>query len=234
MAGKYRRRVVRRRRVFKRRGVRRSSRRVVSRRRGVGKRITRGFLGAAANARYLDSVVSPQPCNTTGSTVQIDAVPTGTSVNSREGKAFSIDSVEIRGTIASDTSTVFATGRVHLVWDEQPNKTLAGIADIFDSGNSNSLIKRENIGRFRILGSWVYTLQGSGTTVVTDAACFVVDKHVRTPGCIACCTSADLLGLYSSRITGCMLLCTQGDQAAGFTDCSLNVNVRVNFSDIRS
>lgn len=243
MAFGRRRRVVRRRvgrRSFRSRKGARSSGRRSSRRTPRSRRVTRGFLGAAANARYRDTYINATTnipmtdVNSTGGILQIDAVPRGNGVTEREGKAFLVKSVEMRGIIYSGTTTAYGTGRLHLVWDEQPNKSQCLVTDIFDTADARSLVKRENIARFRILGSYVYVCAGSGTTVITDAAAYVVDRVVATPRCVAACTSDDSSGSVLNRVSGCLYLVTQGDVAAGTGALKLALNVRINFEDIRS
>jgi len=194
----------------------------------------RGFLGAAGDAKYVDTTLAAYALNTTGSVTHVSIVPTGTTVGSRDGKAFRCTSVQVRGNAQADTTTLVGTGAAYLVWDRQPNKALAAVTDILDSASSASLPKRENASRFKILKKWRWAFSGNNTTAgqINDTSIYDVDDYVRLPSdCVATCTAADTTGVIGNRVTGALLLVTVGDVGAGTADANLNVGVRLNFAD---
>lgn len=195
----------------------------------------RGFLGAAGEAKYFDIAHGGMGLNTTGFIKHLDIVPTGTTVNSRDGRKFKNTSVQIRGIASSDTTTVTANGAMYLVWDKQPNKALTAIDQIFDTINSNSFSKRENVQRFKIIKKWRWAFAGNSATAgqSTSSAVFDIDDYVKLPDdCLAECTSADTTGEIGNRITGALLLVGMGNVATGTLDALVNVNTRVNFVDV--
>lgn len=195
----------------------------------------RGFLGPAGDQKYVDVANASYGMDTTGSITHVSIVPQGTTVNQREGKAFQITSVQIRGQSLSDLSTTTAAGHVYLVWDYQPNKALAGITDVLDAVTTQSFTKRENASRFKILMSRVYVFAGNATVPVDGTEIYPVEEFIRVPkSCsIATCTVADTTGAIGNRVTGALLLITVGNKAiAGNLGASYVVTLRVNFKDI--
>lgn len=198
------------------------------------KQVPRGFLGAAGDAKFVDIANANYACDTTGSVTHLSIVPTGTTVNSRDGKAFRPTSFECAGTIYNSTSAGFNKARVLLVWDYQPNKALAGVTDILDSASSYSLKKRENAARFKIIRDWRFDLVGTNSSgLYTDTAFETFDQYVKLPAdCVAACTAADTTGAIGNRVTGALLLVTIGNNVAGATSAVLTMTGRVNFMDL--
>lgn len=199
--------------------------------------VNRGFLGAAGEAKYVDTALASYGLNSDSASpvTHIDIVPVGSTVNSRDGRKFKPTSVQLRGIARSDTTTVASNGAVYLVWDRQPNKALASVTDILDSQNSNSFGKRENAQRFRIIKKWRYDFIGNYATAgqQTSKSQYDVDEYVKLPEeCLAECTTADTTGAIGNRVTGALLMVTVGDTAGGTTDATFTVRIRTNFRDV--
>lgn len=195
--------------------------------------VNRGFLGAAGEAKYFDTAATGRAMNTTGTVLHLDIVPTGTTVNSRDGRKFRNTSVQLRGYAQSDTTTTITNGMMMLVWDRQPNKALAAVTDILESASSFSFSKRENAQRFRVIRKWRWCFGGNSATPSTGREVYDIDEYVKLPEeCVAECTTADTTGAIGNRVTGALLLVTIGDVAAGTNDAIANVGARVNFLDI--
>lgn len=195
----------------------------------------RGFLGSAGEAKYVDIAATNYPLNTTGSITHLDIVPTGTTVNSRDGRKFKDTAVQFRGHCFADSTTTATSGAMYLVWDHQPNKALASITDVLDSANSNSFSKRENSQRFKIIKKWRWAFSGNTTTAgqQTSNTLIDIDDYVKLPDyCVAECTTADTTGAIGNRVTGALLLITVGSTGAGTADATAFFNTRVNFVDI--
>lgn len=195
----------------------------------------RGFMGAAGEAKYLDIALGTLALNTTGSISHLDIVPTGTTVNSRDGRKFKNTSVQIRGFATADNTTITTIGAMYLVWDKQPNKALAAITDVLDTNNASSFTKRENSQRFKIIKKWRWSFAGNNLTAgqQSDTSMYDIDEYVKLPDdCLAECTTADTTGAIGNRVTGALLLVTTGISPAGTADALVNINSRVNFSDV--
>lgn len=195
--------------------------------------VNRGFLGAAGEAKFFDVASGTLPLNTTGSVSQVDSIPTGTTVNSRDGRKFKLTSFQIRGLALADTTTTNTQGAMYLVWDRQPNKALAAITDILDTNSSVSFQKRENIQRFKIIKKWRWVFSGNSTTPNGYGTIYDIDDYVKLPDeCLAETTSADTTGAIGNRVTGALLLITTGSSGASTADGNVTVTTRVNFVDV--
>lgn len=200
--------------------------------RGNLRQIPRGFVGLAGDRKFVDTALATYACNTTGSITHISIVPTGTTVSTREGKAFRVTSCQIRGSLFTNSATTVATGMVLLVWDYQPNKALAAITDILDTVGAYSFIKRENNARFKILMKRRYAMTGNTTTPATGGEIKDIDEFINMPNdAYALCTVADTTGAIGNRINGALLLVTVGDTAAGTGDIDLTCTIRTNFTE---
>lgn len=195
----------------------------------------RGFLGAAGEAKFFDIAAGALPLNSTGSISHLDIVPTGTTVNSRDGRKFKNTSLQIRGIVQSDSTTTASQGAMYLVWDRQPNKALAGITDVLDTASPYSFAKRENVQRFKIIKKWRWVFAGNNTTAgqQTSATSYDIDDYVKLPDeCVAECTTLDTTGAIGNRVTGALLLITVGNNVSGTADAIAYVGTRVNFVDV--
>ena len=207
---------------------------VVTKRVPARQQIPRGFVQGAlgADAKYFDVGSQAYACNTTGTITHLNVIAQGNTINNREGKAYRIKNIQVRGVIESDTTTTRAQCACYLVWDRQPNKALAGITDILDSVNSNSFTKRENTGRFRILKKWHRVVIGNITTPTTGRECIDVDKYLKLPkDLVTMCTTADTTGVIGDIISGALLWVTVGSVAAGTADANFTGGFRIGFSD---
>lgn len=191
-----------------------------------------------ADAKFFDVATASYLMNTTGSVVHLDIVPQGSTVNTREGKAYRIKSVQLRGQIIADSAAIWNVYAMYLVWDTQPSKALAAIGDVLATGagiNNECFSNRDNTGKFRILKKWYGVLTGgtSATSTVQSNTLVPVDERIEAFDSLICeCTAADTTGVIGNRISGALLLVTAGAIAAGSSDCAFNGRVRVNFADV--
>lgn len=194
--------------------------------------IPRGFVGARGDAKYLDTAAATYVCNTTGTVTHLNPVPRGDSVNTRNGRAYRCTSINVRGTVASDTTTIFNMYAIYLVWDYQPNKALAAITDVLESASSFAFPKRENNARFKIVKKWVGTNIGNSTTPATGDESIVIDEYIKLPkDANTLLTSADSTGVIGDMLLGALLLVTVGQQAAGTADTNAILGFRLNFTE---
>jgi len=192
----------------------------------------RGFLGARGEAKYVDVANAIYPLNTTGSVTHLNIVPQGTTVSSRVGKNALMTSMQLRGTVACDTTTTVSDAAVYLVWDHNPNKALAAITDILDAASSFALPKRENTSRFKFIKKWRFALTGNITTPQTGKELYDIDDYVRMPSAaLTEWTTGDTTGVIGNCVKGALLLVCVGVTAAGTADGNLQFTGRINFKD---
>lgn len=194
--------------------------------------VQRGYTGRAIEAKWRDAGLATYACNTTGSITHIDVVQQGNSINQREGRGFQITSIAVKGYCIADSAATVQMVAAYLVWDNQPNKALAGINDILNGTSPFSWSNRENTQRFTILKKWVRTLEGTDAGTVGKST-FKIDWWKKTTklNLQAACTTNDTLGTIGGRVTGALLFITVGDQVAGTGDANIKCNFRIGFKD---
>lgn len=195
--------------------------------------VQRGFVGAIADAKFLDTPQASYEASTTGSITHLDVVTQGTTVNSREGKAFRLRSLQIRGNVVAKTTTTICEAVGYVIWDRQPNKALPAITDILDSNNGFSFAKRENKQRFLILKKFMKVVIGNSTTPTVGREMSIIEKWLKLPEeCIAQCTALDTTGAIGNRINGALYFISTSSNVTGTGAANFNLGFRVNFSDI--
>lgn len=185
------------------------------------------------DAKYHDIAVASYQCDTTGSVTHLDVVPQGTTVNTREGKAFMPTSINIRGYLVAGVTAVFNDYAIMYVWDRQPNKGAFVIGDLLDTPTPGSQNKRENQSRFQVIRRFDGVLMGKGDGSTTGDFGASFDHYIKLPkGLVAQCTTADTTGAIANRISGALFQVTVGNNAAGTTACFVNNTMRINFVDV--
>lgn len=189
--------------------------------------------------KFLDTVNGAGPITSTGTVSLLDSVPVGDTVNDRDGQRWRDIACHIRGSMISDTTTLLATGKWILVWDRQPNKVLATVAEILDANSGTTPVtqfpNRDGKDRFVILRSRTYTFAGNSATAGqnNDSANHYIDEYVKLPKwCEITTTTADATGAIGNRVSGALLLLTCSDKAAGTTDLVFDWTTRVSFVDV--
>lgn len=194
--------------------------------------VPRGFVGSRGDAKYFDTALATYEASTTSTPVHLSIVPQGTTVNTREGKAFRCTSVNIRGKVSAKTTTTIANYAGYLVWDYQPNKALAATTDILDSASSNSFPKRENNERFKIIKKYYGLVIGNTTTPTVGTEAYEIDDYVKLPkDANVLCTTADTTGVIGNTIQGALLWVPVGDIATGTAAAQFVIGFRMNFTD---
>lgn len=192
----------------------------------------RGFVGTRGDAKYKDTAAATYQADQTGSITHLSAVGQGTSVNTREGKAFRCTSVNVRGTINSKATTTSAAYCGYLVWDYSPQKAIAAITDIFDSATFVSFPKRENNERFKVIKKYLGVVIGASGTPTTGCESYEIDDYVKLPkDANVLCTTGDTTGAIGNTIQGALYWVTFGQVPAGTGAAEFVVQFRVNFTD---
>jgi len=196
----------------------------------------RGFVGTRGDAKYHDLAAATYAAGTTGNITHLSAIGQGTTVNTREGKAFRCTSVNVRGMAFNNVNPAVTIAAGYLVWDYSPQKAIAGITDILDAVTYPSFPKRENNERFKIVKKWIFSLTGDTSgSGITDTAQYEIDDYVKLPkDANVLCTTADTTGAIGATIQGALYFVSTGNTAEGGgtpINPSFRLAFRVNFTD---
>ena len=116
---------------------------------------------------FVDLAAATYACNSTGSITLIATVAQGTSVNQRVGKKIQWKSMQIRGTVQANATTVSNNSAWLIVYDRRPTGSLPAITDVLSSATAISFTNDANSGRFQILKRWNDTILGNGARPVS-------------------------------------------------------------------
>ena len=111
---------------------------------------------------FVDLAAATYACNSTGLITLIATVAQGTSVNQRVGKKIQWKSMQIRGTVQANATTVSNNSAWLIVYDRRPTGSLPAITDVLSSATAISFTNDANSGRFQILKRWNDTILGNG------------------------------------------------------------------------
>ena len=140
---------------------------------------------------FVDLAAATYACNSTGSITLIATVAQGTSVNQRVGKKIQWKSMQIRGTVQANPTTVSNNSAWLIVYDRRPTGFLPAITDVLSSATAISFTNDANSGRFQILKRWNDTILGNGHGRSADGQ--VKRRRRRVP----------LAALPALRLQGC-------------------------------
>ena len=132
---------------------------------------------------FVDLAAATYACNSTGSITLIATVAQGTSVNQRVGKKIQWKSMQIRGTVQANATTVSNNSAWLIVYDRRPTGSPA-ITDVLSSATAISFTNDANSGRFQILKRWNDTILGNGHGRSADGQ--VKRRRRRVPRCAPC------------------------------------------------
>lgn len=191
-------------------------------------RVTNSRIGI--DSKYIDTKVD-QNWDSAGDILHVSAIAQGNTINNRDARACRLKSAWIRlyGAVGASINAC----ATYLVWDNQPNKALPAISDIFNEDptaagayNTKSLPNRENAGRFIILKKSLVT-----TPTTSGGAGVILDEFVTLPDdCVCQYTLADTTGVIGNCISGALYLVTMGELTA--PGMFARGVVRTNFVDI--
>lgn len=185
----------------------------------------RGFL--LSEQHFFDIGSATYQNDTTGSITLLNTIARGTGPSDRVGRSYTVTNVVLEGYLRNQATSTHNTCKVHLVWDYQPNKALATIADIFDTVTPTGQRKMETAERYKVLKTWQVALNGnfgqSASTCGVSGSARVNEKTLLT--------SADATGVIGNFIEGALLLVTRGDVAPGVTAAFLTTTVRIFFKE---
>ena len=182
---------------------------------------------------FVDLAAATYACNSTGSITLIATVAQGTSVNQRVGKKIQWKSMQIRGTVQANPTTVSNNSAWLIVYDRRPTGSLPAITDVLSSATAISFTNDANSGRFQILKRWNDTILGNVGTAgqQTDKTSIVVDEFLSLRS-LPCAYKAAGTGAIGDIEQGALYLITVGDNAAGNTDSDAILAFRTRFLDV--
>jgi hypothetical protein len=182
---------------------------------------------------YQDGIFGPLGLNTTGSVNILAIIAQGASVNERVGKKILWKSLQLRGYVQGDNTTLSCKGTMIIVYDERPTGSLPAVTDILASNSSNSMNNDTNSSRFRILMRRDYAIVGNTATAGqgTNSSLQVVDEYIKLRG-RECEFMAAGTGSLGDISRGAIYIVTTGNLAAGTNDANLYITARSRFVDV--
>lgn len=109
--------------------------------------------------------------DTTGTVTLLNGIATGDDNTDRDGRQVHNKSIQIQGGVRPvDGSTGATFCRLMLVWDSQPNGSIATVTDILTASTSCANTNLNNRERFTILKDWKYQVGGIDTTATQTYA----------------------------------------------------------------
>jgi len=174
--------------------------------------------------------INPLVCEP-GVVTHLSIIPRNATVQGRIGRACRLLHFEMSGYVDVGGLTNLFFPRLYLVWDAQPNKSLANIADIFIAGTPLSLQTSENLQRFTVLHQenfgYYYT---GGAGAAAEISKLQIDWSIPLPDLCCYYTTSDDTGVIGNCISGALLLVTR-DIMSSFTSGEIVANTRVWFRD---
>lgn len=190
-----------------------------------------GFGAPPPELKVIDTAQAVYPCDTTGSVTLVNGIAIGDDFNNRDGRQITLKSVLIQGFVGpTDASTGVNLARVMLVWDSQPNASLAAIADIFNAATATSPLNLTNRDRFRVvMDKWFAhgPFDTTATMAVADRTVSLCKKYKKLNNTV---TFGNTGATIASIQTGALLLVTIGTNAVN-AGASLTCSVRVRFTE---
>lgn len=157
----------------------------------------------------------------TGIVVCVNAVPSGTGVGGFTGNQVSIRSVGYRVELDLGTTPVPTSGRVLLIYDKQPNGTLAAWTDIFTSAQYLAYGNPNTRERFVIIRNDQFSLSPQGDQTIFYERFAKINMTTTyasgSPGTVP--------------QTGALLLAYISDQSTAANQPRLSANIRTRYYD---
>lgn len=187
----------------------------------------------APSTNYFDVAYTSYQGNTTGSIALLNTIPNGTTQQTRIGKDIRLKSIEVRGIVNSEASTLISQSAWMLVYDRRPGTALPVIQDVLTNVIWSAFPNDDNVNRFKILCREDYVNVGSGTVPVTDTAAENVHKYYKVPAKYAKVAYKSLgTGAIADIDEGAVYLIVVGGNSAGAADTTISLAFRTRFFDV--
>lgn len=208
-----------------RRGYGRRGQMMLSRRTGLVRRV-----GQEVN--FVDTAVISYNMNTTGTIALLATIAQGAAQTQRIGRKILLKSIQVRGVVTADSTTLTTKGTWFIVYDKRPTGSLPAITDILVTANSRSMTNSVNVGRFQIICRKDYSIVGNNTTAgQQDSKChYSVEKFIKLNKRM---TFKDAgTGVIGDIEQGALYIVSVGDVAAGTADAAAVLGFRTRYYDI--
>jgi len=186
---------------------------------------------ASVDTGFVDLVSAGYNMDTTGQIVLLATIAQGASVNTRVGKKVILKSVQGRGYISGNATTLFSLCTFMIVYDRRPTGALPTIADILVSVDPRALNNDANSGRFKILKRCDEVIIGNVTNPDTGVEVKEAGFYVKLRGLPSVFKAAGT-GAIGDIEEGALYLVTLGQVAAGTAACTLSMGFRTRFIDV--
>lgn len=188
--------------------------------------------------KYIDATSALVPLREIGFVEHMDVIAQGTTVGTRLGQKHRVTGVHIRGTWRINFDVGSDIVGYMLVWDRQPNESLATPGDILDLAGGDSINcfpNQDTNGRFIYLGRKAHRAvanQDATQTWWMDNSTWMVDDYWDFTDKNLTATTIRLGGgTITDRSTGALLIVGMGTQPNA-SSVSLGCNFRVYFEDV--
>lgn len=188
---------------------------------------------ASKETGFVDTAEATYAMNTTGSIALIPTVAQGASTSQRIGKKIVLKSLQIRGVVTANATTVTADGAWLIVYDRRPTGSLPAITDILVTANSRSMNNDANSGRFKILKRSQVAVIGNTTTAGQQTECsfHVIDEYLKLKG-LPIVYKAAATGGIGDIEQGALYIVTVGSVAASTADADAILAFRTRYYDV--
>lgn len=180
---------------------------------------------------FVDTSIANSNVSTTAQITLLNGMAQGTTASTRIGRRIQMKSIEMKGYLVPDTTTLVAIARFAIVLDKQANAAAPAFTDIYDSASPVSLRNISNKARFWVLwDSGLITTAGNTTAgQITDSGVKGLEFYKRIN--IPVQYNAGTAGTVGDIQTNALYFVAIGSQASGTGDQILTGNVRVRYDD---
>lgn len=154
--------------------------------------------------------------------IHVNIITQGAGNNQRLGNKYRITGLQVKGRAFTDTFTGLSDESImgyYLVWDKQPNQTLASSNQIWTVDTANGLfvwntgLKVGSRDRFQIVGSYSTLLGRHTTNLPSDAA---INRYHKFPrSCVTTQIAGDAAGTIDKIMNGALLVVPYGSKSNG-------------------
>lgn len=188
---------------------------------------------AKEEKKFLDTASAVYGCDTTGSITLLSGVPQNASESGRIGREIYLRSLEGRGFVVVNNTTLQTTARLLVVFDRQPNKALPTVGDIITPIGTNGFMPDYNKKRFKVLKNIAYALDGNALTAGqgSESSVQIADFFLKFKKPLKC-EFQGATGGIGDIISGSLLFVTVGSNAAGTAACSALIAFRLRYTEM--
>lgn len=183
------------------------------------------------NAHYVDLGNNNYACDTTGSITLIATCAQGAGQTQRVGKKGLWKSIQIHGSVNSNSAAYYNDVCLLIVYDREPVATLPAITDILTAVDSRAFNNDTNSERFKIIRRYDATLAGSGSNQVSASSILNMDHYIDMRNLPVTWGNVGT-GAMGDIKQGALYLVTCGSNAAGTSAATATLAFRTRFIDL--